>query len=174
MRAEPPGYLVFAQSLSSIAPLSSTAALLTVAMEQALASTPIAVALGVALYGLWVAIGYGYSSVIASYGGTYDFARASAGEGVARAIGWTYWLGSVSGKDVDKVSRFGLRLEPSERVSVPRWSDAVASLEARVSSKMDVGESGVYAFEVPAVYVKEGLYTRWGYDLSKVNLLLHG
>ncbi|ESQ20483.1 MAG: hypothetical protein CISAcid_16460 [uncultured Acidilobus sp. CIS] len=50
-----PGYLVFAQSLSSIAPLSSTAALLTVAMEQALASTPIAVALGVALYGLWVA-----------------------------------------------------------------------------------------------------------------------
>ena len=85
-----------------------------------------------------------------------------------------YWLGSVSGKDVDKVSRFGLRLEPSERVSVPRWSDAVASLEARVSSKMDVGESRVYAFEVLAVYVKEGLYTRWGYDFSKVNLLLHG
>ncbi|MGC9072070.1 MAG: flavin reductase family protein [Acidilobus sp.] len=85
-----------------------------------------------------------------------------------------YAMGSVSGRDVDKVSRFRLRLEPSERVSVPRWSDAVASLEARVSGRMDVGESRVYAFEVLAVYVRGGVYTRWGYDFTKVNLLLHG
>jgi len=120
-----PGYLVFAQSLSSIAPLSSTAALLTVAMEQALASTPIAVALGVALYGLWVAIGYGYSSVIASYGGTYDFARASAGEGVARAIGWTYWLGYSS--YISAISLYlGGVLLPS-LVRAPSWAYYLAS-----------------------------------------------
>ncbi|MCG2889933.1 MAG: hypothetical protein L7G97_03975 [Acidilobus sp.] len=120
-----PGYLVFAQSLSSIAPLSSTAALLTVAMEQALASTPIAVALGVALYGLWVAIGYGYSSVIASYGGTYDFARASAGEGVARAIGWTYWLGYSS--YISAISLYlGGVLLPS-LVRAPAWAYYLAS-----------------------------------------------
>ncbi|MGC9112811.1 amino acid permease [Acidilobus sp.] len=87
-----PGYMIFAQSLSSIAPLSSTAALLTIVMAQSLASAPLATILGVAMYGIWVAIGYSYSKVIASYGGTYEFARRSAGEGVARAVGWTYWL----------------------------------------------------------------------------------
>lgn len=87
-----PRRLVFAQSLSSIAPLSSTAALLTVVLSQSLASSPVAALLGFLMYGVWVAIGYSYSSTVASYGGTYEFARRSAGERVASSIGWMYWL----------------------------------------------------------------------------------
>ena len=85
-----------------------------------------------------------------------------------------YRLGSVSGRDVDKVSAYGLRLEPGETVRVPRWADAIASLEGRVMAKIDVGESRVYFFEVLAAYVREDLYTKWGWDVSRVSPLLHG
>jgi flavin reductase (DIM6/NTAB) family NADH-FMN oxidoreductase RutF len=85
-----------------------------------------------------------------------------------------YAMGTVSGRDVDKVARYNLRLEPSESVSVPRWADAIASLEARVWKYMDVGEVRFYAFRVLAVHVRRNLYTRWGWDFSKTSILLHG
>lgn len=85
-----------------------------------------------------------------------------------------YALGSVSGRDVDKVAKYGLKLEESASISVPRWSDAIASIEARVWKKLDVGEVRLYVFEVLGVYVREDLYTRWGWDLTKTSILLHG
>ncbi len=85
-----------------------------------------------------------------------------------------YTLGTVSGREVDKISRYGIRLEDSDIVDVPRWADAIASLEARVWKHMDVGEVRFYAFRVLAVHVRKGLYTRWGWDFSKTNVLLHG
>jgi len=85
-----------------------------------------------------------------------------------------YALGSVSGRDVDKVERFKLRLEPSSRVKPPRWSEAIASLEARVHSKLEVGEVTLYVFEVLEALVDTSYYTRWGWDFRRVNILLHG
>lgn len=85
-----------------------------------------------------------------------------------------YALGSVSGREVDKVAKFGLKLERSEYVKPPRWVDAIASLEGRLHSMMDVGEVRLYVFEVVAAYVRKELYTRWGWDTSKVSPLLHG
>ncbi len=85
-----PWYMIFANSLATIAPLSSTAALLTYSMAQALASAPLAMAVGAMVYAPWVFIGYSYSKVIASYGGTYDFALASGGRRAAGAVGLLY------------------------------------------------------------------------------------
>lgn len=85
-----------------------------------------------------------------------------------------YALGSTSGRDVDKITKFNIKLEPSETISVPRWSEAIASLEGKVYAKLDVGEVRLYVFEILAVYVKEGLYTQWGWDLTKTSILLHG
>ncbi len=85
-----------------------------------------------------------------------------------------YALGSVSGRSIDKVNRYGIQLEESLRISVPRWKDAIASIEAKVYEKLDVGEVGLYVFEVVGVYVDLDLYTRWGWDFRKTNLLLHG
>ena len=84
-----------------------------------------------------------------------------------------YALGSVSGRDVDKVSKFGLRLIPSDVVKVPTWADALAVYEAVVDREVEVGEVGLFVFRVLKVKVKEGAATRWGYDLGKVNILLH-
>ncbi|MCE4613245.1 MAG: flavin reductase family protein [Desulfurococcales archaeon] len=85
-----------------------------------------------------------------------------------------YSMGTVSGRDVDKIREFKVKLVDSETVSVPRWADAIASLEGKVWKYMDVGEVRFYAFRILAVHVREGLYTRWGWDFSKTNILLHG
>ncbi|BFH72865.1 APC family permease [Sulfurisphaera javensis] len=87
-----PSYLVYAQSLSSIAPLGSASAYLTFALSDALSSTFIAGVLGALIYFLWVLIGYRYSKVVASTGGTYEFARRGGGELLGRIAGWLYWI----------------------------------------------------------------------------------
>lgn len=85
-----------------------------------------------------------------------------------------YALGSVSGRSVDKAREYKLRLEPSLRVKPPKWADAIASLEARILESVDVGEVRLYVFEVLEVHVKGDLYTRWGWDFRRTNILLHG
>ncbi|BCU69556.1 APC family permease [Stygiolobus caldivivus] len=84
--------LVYAQSLSSIAPLGSVSAYLTYALSSSLASTFLAGLLGALIYFLWVLIGYRYSKVVATTGGTYDFARSGGGELLGKISGWLYWM----------------------------------------------------------------------------------
>mgnify|MGYP001772744273 CR=1 FL=1 len=85
-----------------------------------------------------------------------------------------YDLGSFSGRDVDKVSRFGLQLIPSELIKPPGLAGSIAIYETRVMSRLDVGEVRIYVFEVLRTKVLEGLVGEYGPDLSKTNLLLHG
>jgi len=85
-----------------------------------------------------------------------------------------YSLGTVSGREVDKVKAFGLRLERGKRVGAPYWLDALAVLECSVIGKLEVGETTFFALEVKGVMVREGLYTKYGWDFSKTSLLLHG
>ncbi len=92
----------------------------------------------------------------------------------ASLIDTVYGLGSVSGREVDKPSLFKLSLEPSDTVKPPRWSDAIAVLESSVEGKLGVGEVTLYVFRVLKALVEPGLYTRWGWDFKKTNILLHG
>lgn len=85
-----------------------------------------------------------------------------------------YRLGSVSGRDVDKVREFKLELVPSDVVKVPGLRDAIAIYEAKVVNRLDVGESTFFVFEVLKVKVKPGIADEWGIDFSKTNILLHG
>ncbi|AEA13249.1 flavin reductase domain protein, FMN-binding protein [Thermoproteus uzoniensis 768-20] len=85
-----------------------------------------------------------------------------------------YALGSVSGRDVDKVSAFGLKLLPSDVVEAPGLDGSIAVYEARVTAKLDIGEVRLYVFEVLKVKVAQGLVDEWGPVLDKTNLLLHG
>lgn len=85
-----------------------------------------------------------------------------------------YALGSVSGRDVDKASAFGLKLVPSDVVKAPGLDGSIAIYEAKVMAKLDVGEVRLYVFEALKVKVREGLVDEWGPVLEKTNLLLHG
>lgn len=85
-----------------------------------------------------------------------------------------YDLGSVSGRDVDKVSRYGLRIVPSIKIRPPGLEGSLAIYEGRVLSGLDVGETRIYVFEILLVRVLEGLVGEYGPDLEKTNILLHG
>jgi len=85
----------------------------------------------------------------------------------------TYALGSVSGRDVDKVERFKVKLIESEKVKVPGMRDAIVIYEAKTISKVDVGECGLFVFQVLVTKVKEGIADEYGLLLDKTNLLLH-
>ncbi|TRM83796.1 APC family permease [Sulfolobus sp. A20-N-F6] len=87
-----PRYLIYAQSLASIAPLGSASAYLTYAFYSSYASTFIAGILGSLIYFIWVLIGYRYSKIIATTGGIYDFARSASGEMLGKIAGWLYWI----------------------------------------------------------------------------------
>ncbi|ADY00328.1 flavin reductase domain protein, FMN-binding protein [Vulcanisaeta moutnovskia 768-28] len=85
-----------------------------------------------------------------------------------------YQLGSVSGRDVDKIREFKVQLIPSDIVKAPTWRDAIAAYEVRVMNRLDVGESTLFVFEVLKVKVKTGIADEWSIDFSKTNIPLHG
>ncbi|EZQ01777.1 amino acid permease [Candidatus Acidianus copahuensis] len=87
-----PSYLIYAQSLSSIAPLGSASAYLTYALYDSYASTFLASIVGSLIYFLWVLIGYRYSKIIGTTGGIYDFAKSAKGQMVGSLAGWFYWI----------------------------------------------------------------------------------
>ncbi|QKR00451.1 APC family permease [Metallosphaera tengchongensis] len=86
-----PFYLVFSQSMASIAPLSSVSAYLTVTLLTAGTSSGLATILGVLMYSTWAYIGYRFSKLYPSEGGTYTFARNIFGPRLSSAVGWIYW-----------------------------------------------------------------------------------
>ncbi len=86
-----------------------------------------------------------------------------------------YDLGSASGRDVDKVSRFKLELVESESIRPPGLSRSLAILESGAAGRYPVGESVLYVLEVRRARVRRGTADRFGYLLSEgVNVLLHG
>lgn len=85
-----------------------------------------------------------------------------------------YDLGSVSGREVDKVSKFGLELVESVTIRPPGISRSLAILESKVIGKYPVGESFLYLFEIRSARVRSGVADRFGFLLpEKVNLPLH-
>jgi len=170
-KASVPAYMVFAQSLSSIAPLSSTAALLTIVMSQSLASAPLATIIGVVIYGLWVAIGYSYSKAVASYGGTYEFARRSAGEGVARAVGWSYWLSYTI--YLSAISSYLAGAVLPMLIPAPRWAIALIALgvPAVVTGLVITGTTAPLTVTMFTSVAEVAMITYVGVDvLSRVGL----
>ncbi|WP_148682586.1 flavin reductase family protein [Pyrobaculum ferrireducens] len=85
-----------------------------------------------------------------------------------------YKLGTVSGRDVDKASQFGVKLEPSTKVDVPRVAGALAVYEVEVYKEVEVGEVTLYIFHVLETWAAPGAADQWGFDFKKVNIPLHG
>ncbi|MEM4680747.1 MAG: flavin reductase family protein [Acidilobaceae archaeon] len=85
-----------------------------------------------------------------------------------------YKAGSVSGREIDKVSQFGMRLEESLSVSTPHWADALGYIEVRVRHRIDAGESWLYLFEVVVAHVRSELWSKWGWKSPQAGPLLHG
>lgn len=85
-----------------------------------------------------------------------------------------YALGSTSGREGDKIMRFNVRLEGANKVSVPRWADAIGWLEVKVARSLDVGEVRLYLMEVLDYYGDATSVGEWGWQLHRVSPLHHG
>jgi flavin reductase (DIM6/NTAB) family NADH-FMN oxidoreductase RutF len=86
-----------------------------------------------------------------------------------------YDLGSVSGRDVDKVSAFKLGLVESLTVRPPGLSQSLAILESKVVGRYPIGDVVLYVLQVTKARVREGVADRFGFVFSRdVNVLLHG
>jgi len=84
-----------------------------------------------------------------------------------------YNLGSVSGRDVDKVSRFGLRLKNAKKISVPILENAIAWLETLRRQSVDFGEVRIYIMEVVEYYARSDAANEWGWIAGKAQPLMH-
>ncbi|MCS7099793.1 MAG: flavin reductase family protein [Sulfolobales archaeon] len=85
-----------------------------------------------------------------------------------------YDLGSVSGREVDKVSRFRLELVESSTIAPPGLARSIAILESRVIGKYPIGETYLYVLEVTSARVRKGVADRFGFLFTEgVNIPLH-
>jgi len=84
-----------------------------------------------------------------------------------------YALGSVSGRDVDKVAKFGVKLV-DVGFEVPVMENAVAAYLVEKMAELDVGEVTFYVFRVLRTLVKKGAADEWGLALDRYSPALHG
>lgn len=81
--------------------------------------------------------------------------------------------GTVSGKNLDKWGILGLKpLEPI-RISTPGIDGAYGVAECILENTVEAGESTLFIGRIQAVRVREDIYTKYGWDLRKANILLH-
>ncbi|MDK2464471.1 MAG: flavin reductase [Candidatus Korarchaeota archaeon] len=107
--------------------------------------------------------------------------RASAGAGRVHAVLLSMdqldeilFLGSVSGKDVDKLSVVGWRAAQARVVGAPVLDNALGVLECRVRQTVQVDEMTlILADVVGAEVVEETFNDRYGWDLRRVKTPLH-
>ena len=63
-----------------------------------------------------------------------------------------FLCGTCSGRDRDKAAEFGIELEESETVRVPRVKNAALALECRLKDTVSLGDHTMYIAEVTAVF----------------------
>jgi len=85
-----------------------------------------------------------------------------------------YALGTISGRSVDKVREFNIKLLRGKNVSADVWSDALGIIECKIINKIDVGEVRFYIGEVVSAYAKSEYMTQSGWNFMRTNVLLHG
>ena len=84
----------------------------------------------------------------------------------------THYVGTVSGRSVDKVSRLGLKTIPAKRIKTPILADCIAALECEVYNIVEAGDHYLILGKVLTAYVKKGVFDRT-YNLRRFRPLLH-
>ncbi len=82
-------------------------------------------------------------------------------------------VGTSSGRKVDKVKEFGVKLEKCNSISAPRLANAAAWVECRVKDVVDAGECYLFIASVEGVYARSDLIDERGRWRVNVPILLH-
>ncbi len=81
------------------------------------------------------------------------------------------YLGSVSGKDVDKFKASNLTALPANKVKPPLIGECVAHIECELVSKLDTGDHTIFVGKVVAAQANENAF-KTNYDLNSVEIVL--
>jgi len=85
-----------------------------------------------------------------------------------------WFLGTTSGRDIDKVAKVGLTVVKGRKVDAPIIKEAIGIIEAKVSEKIDVGECRLYIGDVVYAEANPSKYNlRHGWDIRKAKLVHH-
>lgn len=71
-------------------------------------------------------------------------------------------LGSVSGRDVDKIKDAGIELKPSERLDVPVMKISYAAYECSVKEIVKAGDHDLFIGEIVYIHEVDNLHTEAG------------
>jgi flavin reductase (DIM6/NTAB) family NADH-FMN oxidoreductase RutF len=82
------------------------------------------------------------------------------------------YMGSVSGRDVDKFARVGLTLKESKTVRSPYIGEALACMECTLYQEYEAGDHMLILGKVNRALVGRGLFKNT-YDPKSVKVLLH-
>ncbi|MEM3436920.1 MAG: flavin reductase family protein [Nitrososphaerales archaeon] len=81
------------------------------------------------------------------------------------------YLGSVSGKDVDKFKESNLTALPAKKVKPPLIGECVAHIECKVESILNTGDHTIFVGRVVAAQTDKDIF-KTDYDLKKVKIIL--
>lgn len=85
------------------------------------------------------------------------------------------WIaGSVSGRNVDKIKEMNVTLVKCRKLNTYAISESLGVIEAVMVDKVNIAGSNIFLGNVVAAYVREGSTGKYGWDLSRVTLPLHG
>ncbi|MGQ9718941.1 MAG: flavin reductase family protein [Nitrososphaerales archaeon] len=77
------------------------------------------------------------------------------------------YLGSVSGRDVDKFKASKLTALPAKKIRPPLIGECIAHLECKVVSKLDTGDHTIFIGRVVSAQANRNVF-KTDYDLDKV------
>ncbi|MGC8982502.1 MAG: flavin reductase family protein [Desulfurococcaceae archaeon] len=79
-----------------------------------------------------------------------------------------YKAGSLSGREVDKLSLLGLKTVNSARIGTPGLAGMLGFLECKVAKEVAVSDdTSLIIAEVLAIHVKEDAYSKFGWNITK-------
>jgi len=86
----------------------------------------------------------------------------------------TYFIGTKSGRDIDKFSKLKLTKKPAKFVKAPILEECFANLECKVVGKIKTGDHTLFVGEVLAAYSSEDAFSpEEVVNCGKYEILLH-
>ena len=85
------------------------------------------------------------------------------------------WVaGTVSGREIDKVGKLGLKLIKSRTIDAPYIDGCLAYLGCKVIRSLEINGVNLYIAKVLEVYVRKNLFDpRYGWNLYRAKILMH-
>jgi len=89
-----------------------------------------------------------------------------------RYVKEVHFLGTVSGRDRDKLAESGLTLRESRKISPPHVAEALAVIECKVERGITIGDHTLFIGRIVDAYAKKDVFDET-YLPEKAKILLH-